>query len=99
MSSPAAVSPKPHAQLRGYSYSDLITISREHLPEYDSKLKIFFTEHIHSDEEIRYIIEVNKKTQPLLSAALQPHQSHDSREGPCSDAACFILLCVGERVL
>ena len=37
-------------------YADIITITPEHLPEYDKKLAMFFEEHIHADAEIRYII-------------------------------------------
>ena len=42
---------------RGYSYADIITITREHLPDFDTKIKAFFEEHIHDAEEIRYILD------------------------------------------
>lgn len=42
---------------RGYSYSDLIEVSPGTLPGYEEKLKCFYEEHIHSDEEIRYVVE------------------------------------------
>ncbi|KAJ6221625.1 hypothetical protein RDWZM_000170 [Blomia tropicalis] len=41
---------------RGYTYSDKLELSPTTLPDYETKLKIFFTEHIHSDEEIRFIL-------------------------------------------
>jgi len=44
-------------QERGYSYSDIITIHRDTLPNYDQKLQMFFEEHLHLDDEIRYILD------------------------------------------
>jgi 1,2-dihydroxy-3-keto-5-methylthiopentene dioxygenase len=44
---------------RGYSYTDIISVCPDKLPGYEDKVKSFFTEHIHYDEEIRYCIEGN----------------------------------------
>lgn len=41
----------------GYSYSDVITIQKDTLPNYEEKLKMFFEEHLHLDDEIRYILD------------------------------------------
>ncbi|RKP11145.1 1,2-dihydroxy-3-keto-5-methylthiopentene dioxygenase 3 [Thamnocephalis sphaerospora] len=42
---------------RSYKNRDEVVIAPDRLPGYDEKLKIFFTEHLHEDEEIRYILE------------------------------------------
>jgi 1,2-dihydroxy-3-keto-5-methylthiopentene dioxygenase len=41
---------------RGYSYEDFIEVSPNTLPGYETKIKNFFEEHIHTDEEIRYCL-------------------------------------------
>ncbi|CAL4058628.1 unnamed protein product [Meganyctiphanes norvegica] len=42
---------------RGYNYEDIMEISKGTLPNYEEKIKSFFTEHIHTEEEIRYILD------------------------------------------
>ncbi|GIY57611.1 1,2-dihydroxy-3-keto-5-methylthiopentene dioxygenase [Caerostris darwini] len=50
---------KQYADLRksrGYDYEDLVEISRDTLPNYDEKIKAFYAEHLHTDEEIRLFL-------------------------------------------
>ncbi|MEE6476719.1 hypothetical protein FKM82_011191 [Ascaphus truei] len=42
---------------RSYSWMDIITIHKDTLPNYEEKLKIFYEEHLHLDDEIRYILD------------------------------------------
>ncbi len=42
---------------RGFSYRDVIEISRERLPNYEERIKSFFAEHLHADDEIRSVVE------------------------------------------
>ncbi|KAG6432283.1 hypothetical protein SASPL_103858 [Salvia splendens] len=44
-------------QDRGYSYMDMLDLCPEKVENYDEKLKRFYTEHIHGDEEIRYCLK------------------------------------------
>ncbi|KAM8952452.1 acireductone dioxygenase [Pelodytes ibericus] len=40
-----------------YSWMDIITIHKDLLPNYEQKIKIFYEEHLHLDDEIRYILD------------------------------------------
>jgi 1,2-dihydroxy-3-keto-5-methylthiopentene dioxygenase len=43
---------------RGYKNRDEVTISPSSMGDvYEAKVKMFFDEHIHEDEEIRYILD------------------------------------------
>jgi len=42
---------------RGYNYKDFITVSPDRLPNYETKIKAFFEEHLHSVEEFRLCLE------------------------------------------
>ena len=43
-------------QARQYKNRDELTVSPDRLPNYEEKLRVFFEEHIHEDEEIRFIL-------------------------------------------
>ncbi|KAF2170827.1 hypothetical protein M409DRAFT_18800 [Zasmidium cellare ATCC 36951] len=45
------------AESRAYKNRDEIEISPTTLPNYEEKVKNFFHEHLHEDEEIRYILD------------------------------------------
>ena len=42
---------------RGYTYTDVCNIAPGSLPDFENKIKSFFREHIHYDEEIRLCLE------------------------------------------
>jgi len=42
--------------VRGYSYEDTIDVCPEKLENYETKIKCFYEEHVHTDEEIRYVV-------------------------------------------
>lgn len=42
---------------QGYSYMDIITIHKDTLPNYEDKLKMFYQEHLHTDDEVRYVLD------------------------------------------
>lgn len=42
---------------RGYTYSDVVNCCPDKLPAYEQKIKNFYEEHIHRDEEIRYCMD------------------------------------------
>lgn len=44
-------------QDRGYTYHDIVDVAPDRLPNYEAKLKVFYEEHIHTDEEIRFVLE------------------------------------------
>ena len=44
---------------RNYSWMDIITICKDKLPNYEEKIKMFYKEHLHLDDEIRCILDAS----------------------------------------
>ncbi|KAI3997334.1 hypothetical protein MKX01_003137 [Papaver californicum] len=42
---------------RGYTYVDFCQVCPAKMPNYEQKIKDFFEEHLHTDEEIRYCVD------------------------------------------
>ena len=77
------------AQQRGYRNRDEITVSPEKMGDvYEEKVKMFFHEHLHEDEEIRYIrdgqgfFDVRSKDDQWVRIALEKVRLH-SDGCPC----------------
>lgn len=56
---------------------EIIEIAKDKLPGYDEKIKMFYEEHIHEDEEIRYILDGTGRDFAM----------------PCYAMACYAMLC------
>lgn len=58
---------------RGYNYEDFIEVSPERLANYETKIKNFYEEHMHTDEEIRYCLDGSGKHLKSTSLLLYLH--------------------------
>ncbi|KAI6226394.1 1,2-dihydroxy-3-keto-5-methylthiopentene dioxygenase-like protein [Aphelenchoides fujianensis] len=45
------------AKERGFDHSDEVAVSPQLLPDYEKKIQFFFEEHLHNDDEVRYVID------------------------------------------
>ncbi|XP_076359893.1 acireductone dioxygenase 1 isoform X2 [Tachypleus tridentatus] len=44
-------------KIKGYNYEDWVHLSPDKLSDYEEKLKMFYKEHLHSDEEVRFFLD------------------------------------------
>jgi mannose-6-phosphate isomerase-like protein (cupin superfamily) len=49
--------PRNNPQPPKSNKQEIVNIRRDTLPDYDAKIKAFYEEHIHADEEIRYVLD------------------------------------------
>lgn len=47
----------PDCSLASGSSQDVISIHKDKLPNYEEKIKSFYEEHLHTDEEIRFVLD------------------------------------------
>ncbi|KHN74335.1 1,2-dihydroxy-3-keto-5-methylthiopentene dioxygenase [Toxocara canis] len=63
---------------RGYKFRDELVISKEKLSNYEEEIKKFFEEHMHTDEEARYVLDgsgyfdVRNHNDEWIRIAVQP---------------------------